>query len=74
MKADDEGKLHTNKFNNIIYFTDSPFNVLISNALAEYIHDHEVTWLLTKRKFLFFLGILGGTEVQWLTKKIVFHH
>ena len=26
--TDDEGKLHTNKLNNLLYFIDSPVNIL----------------------------------------------
>ena len=32
---DDEGQLHTNKFNNIIYFPYPPVNILSENALGE---------------------------------------
>ena len=30
---DDEGQLHTNKFNNILFTTDSPVNILSATAL-----------------------------------------
>ena len=47
--TDDERQLHTNKLNNVLYFVDSPDNILSATALAKTIKDYEVTWLLTKR-------------------------
>ena len=41
--TDNEGQLHTNKFNNVIYFTSSPVNIISATALAESIKDYEVT-------------------------------
>ena len=51
---DDEGQLHTNNFNNILYFTDSPVNILSETALDESMKDYEGTWVLTKRKYYIF--------------------
>ena len=73
-QTDDEGKLQTNKFNNILYFTDSPFNVLITNALAEYTKYDKVTWVLTKRKYSIFTWYFGRYRSTMAHSKIVFHH
>ena len=48
---DDEGVLHTNKLNNVLYFPDSLVNILSETSLAESIKDDEGPWLLTKRKY-----------------------
>ena len=37
--TDYEGKLHTKKLNNVLYFTDSPVNILSATALAESTKD-----------------------------------
>ena len=47
--TDDERQLHTNKLNNVLYFVDSPDNILSATALAKTIKYYEVTWLPTKR-------------------------
>ena len=39
--ADDEGRLHTKKLNNLIYFKDSPVNIIIVTALSRSIEDDE---------------------------------
>ena len=31
--TDDDGKLHTHKLNNLIYFLDSPVNIISATAL-----------------------------------------
>ena len=41
--TDDEGQMHTNKSNNVIYFPDSPVNILISNTLSESIKADDGT-------------------------------
>ena len=51
---DYEGGLHKNTLNNVIYFTDSLFNILRATILAESMEDYEVTWFLTKRKYYIF--------------------
>ena len=51
--TDYEGHLHTKKLNNVIYFPDSPFNILNATALAESMKDDEVPWVLTKGNILF---------------------
>ena len=48
---DDEGQLHTNKFNNLIYFSDSSVNIISETALAESMKYDDGTWVLTKRKY-----------------------
>ena len=37
--TDDEGKLHTNKFNNVLYFPYSPVNILSSTLFYESMKD-----------------------------------
>ena len=32
---DDEGQMHTNKFDNILYILDSPVNILSATALTD---------------------------------------
>ena len=39
------------QLNNVLYFTDSPGNILIETVLAESTNDDDGTWLLTKRKY-----------------------
>ena len=46
--TDDEGKLHTSKLNNVLYFPNSPVKILSATSLAEYTKDDEGTWVLTK--------------------------
>ena len=63
--TEDREKLHTNKLNNILYFTYSLFNIISATKLSESMKDDERTWLLTKRKYyIFVLVILGGTKIQ----------
>ena len=49
--TDDEGKLHTKTFNNVLYLPESLVNILSATALAESIKDGEVIWVITKRKY-----------------------
>ena len=51
---ENEGKLHTNKFNNALYDPDSPVNIISATALAEYMKNDEGTWVLTKREYYIF--------------------
>ena len=53
--TDDEGKLHTNKSNNVLYFTDSPVSIINATELSKYMNDYEGTWVLTKRKHFSFI-------------------
>ena len=46
--TDDEGKLRTNKLNNVLCFPNSPVKILSATSLAEYTKDDEGTWVLTK--------------------------
>ena len=57
--TDYEEQLHTNKSNNIIYFTDSTVNILSTNALYESMKDNERTWVLTKIKYSIFTWDCG---------------
>ena len=41
--TDDEGKLHTNRSNNILYFLESSVNILNATELTEYMKDDEGT-------------------------------
>ena len=52
---DDEGQLHTNKFNGVPYFPCSPVNILSATALDEYMKDDEGTWVQKKEVFYFYL-------------------
>ena len=56
---DDEVQLHTNKLNNVLYFTDSPVNILSATALAESMKDDEGTWVLAKIKYSSFTWDFG---------------
>ena len=51
---DDEGKLHTNIFNTVLYPPYSPVNIIIATAPSESMKDYEETWVLTKRKYSIF--------------------
>ena len=53
--TDDERQLHTKKFNNVLYFTDSPVNILSEPALAESMKYDKGVWVLTKIKSYFYL-------------------
>ena len=55
----DELKLHTNRLNNLIYFTDSPANILSTTSLAGSMKYDEVTWVLTKSKYSIFTWYFG---------------
>ena len=61
---DDEGQLHTNKFNGVPYFPCSTVNILSATALDEYMKDDEGTWVQKKGSILFLLGILVSTKMQ----------
>ena len=58
--TDDNGELHTNTLNNLIYFTDSPFKRLSATALAKSMKDYEVTWVLTKSKYYTLIRYCGN--------------
>ena len=47
--TDDDGKLYTKKFNNVLYFAYLPVHILSSTALAKSMKDDELTWVLTER-------------------------
>ena len=57
--TDDKGKLYTNKLNNILYFPDSPVNVLSATTLYESMKDDEGTWMVTKIKYYIFPWVFG---------------
>ena len=69
--TDYEEQLHTNKSNNIIYFTESPSNILNATELSESMKDYEVTWVLTNRKYSIFTQDFGSEKRQ-LNQKCVF--
>ena len=48
--TDYEGKLQTNRFNNVLYFPDSLVSIISETALAESIKGDDGTWVLPKRK------------------------
>ena len=41
--ADDEGQLYTNKLNNLLYFQESPVNIIGATAMDESMKDDEGT-------------------------------
>ena len=45
-RTDDEGQLHTKRFNNALYFTDSPVNILSATELSESMKYDEGPWVL----------------------------
>ena len=51
---DDEGKLHTQKLNNILNLPYSPVNILSAIALTESMRDDDLKWVLTKSKYSIF--------------------
>ena len=54
-----EGKLYTKKLNNVLYFLESPVNILSANSLSESMKDDYVTWVLTKREYSIFTWYFG---------------
>jgi hypothetical protein len=48
---DDDGKDHTFIFENVLYFPNSPVNVLSVTSLADFLNDDEGTGIDTKRKY-----------------------
>ena len=57
--TDYEGKLHTNKLKNVLYFPQSPVNILSVTSLSESMKYYEVTWVLTKIKYSIFTWNFG---------------
>ena len=51
-----EGQLHTNKVNNVLYFPYSPVNILSATVLTESMNFDEVTWV---QKYIYVLFVLG---------------
>ena len=49
--TDDKGQLHTQKMNNVLYFTDSAINILSAISFSGSMKDDEGTWVLTKGKY-----------------------
>ena len=52
--TDDEGQLYTNKLNNLLYFPESPVNILGATAMDESMKDDEGTWIPLKSKYFIF--------------------
>ena len=52
--TDDEGKLHTNKFTNVLYFPYSPVIIVSAIELSESMKDYWRTWVVTKRNYYIF--------------------
>ena len=50
--TDEKGQLYTRKLNNVIYFTDSSFNIISETVLYEYIKYDEGTWVLKIKSIL----------------------
>ena len=68
----DEVKYHIKKWNNVLYFIESPVNILSATVLSKSMKDDEGSWVLTKINIPFLLRILGGTKIQYLTQNIIF--
>ena len=62
--TDDDGKMQKNRLNNVLYFTDSPVNILSAIELTKSMKYDEVTWVRTKIKILPLIGILLSTKIQ----------
>ena len=45
--------------NNVLYFTDSPVNIIGATEFSESIKDYEGIWLLIKRKYYIFTWDYG---------------
>ena len=56
---DDEGQVHTIKLNNVIYFPESPVNIISATALAESMKDDLGIWVPTKGKYSIFTWVYG---------------
>ena len=52
--TDDEGQLHLNNNNNLLYFPYSSFNKMSTTALDEFMKYDDGTWVITKRKYSIF--------------------
>ena len=48
---DDEKQMHKNQSNNVLYFLDSPVNILSTTALCDSMNDDEEKWVLIERKY-----------------------
>ena len=55
----DEAQLYTKKLDNVLYFTVSPFNIIIATALSEFMKDDEVKWVITKIEYSVFTWDFG---------------
>ena len=71
---DYQGQLYTDKFNDVLYFTESSVNIGSATALAKSIKYKQGTWVIKKEIILFLLGILVSKERQQLTQIIFFHN
>jgi len=49
--TDDNGRRHTMRIENVLYFPQSPVNVLSVTAFASQLGDEEGTWIKTKMKY-----------------------
>ena len=56
---DYDGKLHTNKLNDLLLFLYSTVKIIIATVLSEYIKDDEGKWVLTKIKCSIFTWGFG---------------
>ena len=56
---DDEGQLTTNKLNNVLYFTESPVNILSETILTGFMNYDEGTWVPTKSRYSIFTWDFG---------------
>ena len=57
--TDDEGQLHTNKLNIVIYFPYLPVNILSSTGMAEFMNYDHVTSVIIKGKYSIFTWYFG---------------
>ena len=59
---DDDLKIYTRKFINVLYFTYSSVNILSATALTESTNDYLVTRVLIKGNILFLIGFQVSTK------------
>ena len=57
--TDYEGQLHPNKLNNLLYVSESPFNILSATTLVGSMKDDELIWVPTKIKCSIFTWYFG---------------
>ena len=70
----DEGKLHTKKFNNVLYFPYSSFNILSETAMAKFIKYYDGKWVPTKGKYYIYTWGISEYKKTISHPEIIFHN